>query len=106
MEPYAVIVTGGKQYRVKAGDTFSVESLEAKPGDTVELKPVLAISDGTTLEAGTPDVKNAKVTATVVKHLRGEKVVSFKKKRRKGYRRKVGHRQDLTLVKIASVGRA
>lgn len=105
MEPYAVVETGGKQYLVKAGDTVKVELLEGEPGSTVELTSVLAVSDGTTLKVGTPTVAGAKVTAQVVEPLvRGPKVVAFKKKRRKGYRRKVGHRQGHTVLRIASIG--
>jgi large subunit ribosomal protein L21 len=103
MEAYAVIDTGGKQYLVKARDVLKIEKLEAKEGDAVTLTPVLAVSDGTTLKIGTPHVKGASVKATLVKHMRGEKVFSFKKKRRKGYKRKVGHRQSLSVIKIESV---
>jgi len=103
MEPYAVVETGSKQYRVKAGDVFNVELLDVKPGSKIDLAPVLAVSDGKSLVVGTPDVKTAKVTATVVKHFRDDKIVSFKMKRRKGYQRKVGHRQELTLLKIETI---
>ena len=104
MEAYAVVETGGKQYRVSAGDTIKVELLDVKAGDTVDIQPVLAVSDGKKLEVGTPTIEKAKVTSTVVEQTRGPKVVSFKKKRRKGYSRKVGHRQDLTVLKIESIG--
>lgn len=103
MDAYAVVETGGKQYRVKTGDTLAVEHLSAEVGDTVELAPVLALSDGESLTVGTPTVASAKVTASVVDQTRGDKVYSFKQKRRKGYSRKVGHRQDQTVLKIASV---
>jgi len=103
MEPYAVIETGGKQYRVQDGDTFRVERLKAEVGKKIELSPVLAVSDGKNLEIGTPAIDGATVTASVVDHVRGEKLISFKKKRRKGYSRKVGHRQELTVIKIAGI---
>jgi large subunit ribosomal protein L21 len=101
---YAVIETGGKQYMVKEGDTLRVERLDAEPGKTIQISPVLAYSDGKALEIGKPDVKKAKVTSQVVEHIRGEKVVSFKKKRRKGYSLKKGHRQELTVLKIEKLG--
>ena len=104
MEAYAVVGTGGKQYRVKAGDTLKVELLEGEAGSTVVLDSVLALSDGKDLKIGTPLVKGAKVSAQIVEHVRGPKVVAFKKKRRKGYSRKVGHRQSLTVLRVASVG--
>lgn len=100
---YAVIETGGKQYRVKANDVLRVEHLNAKAGEKVEIQPVLAASDGKKLQVGTPEVKNAKVVTTVIEHIRGDKVVSFKKKRRKGYSRKIGHRQALTVLKVESI---
>ena len=104
MEAYAVIETGGKQYRVQKDDVVSVELLEgAAAGQTVELGRVLALNDGTGLKVGTPVVAGVKVTAEVIAEFRAPKVVAFKKKRRKGYHRKVGHRQDLLKVKIASI---
>lgn len=104
MDAYAVVQTGGKQYRVSAGDTLAVEKLSGDAGDKVELAEVLAVSDGEALTVGAPTVDGAKVTVSVVEQTRGEKVFSFKKKRRKGYTRKVGHRQDLTIVKVDSIG--
>lgn len=103
MEAYAVIETGGKQYRVEKETVLSVELLGKDAGDTVEFDQVLAVSDGSELTVGTPVVENAKVTATVVENYRGDKIVAFKKKRRKGYRKKIGHRQDLTKLKIESI---
>lgn len=103
MEAYAVIETGGKQYRVAPGNKIDIERLEKNEGDEVVFESVLAVSDGTTLKVGTPVVEGAKVLATVVKNFRGEKVVNFKKKRRKGYSRKIGHRQNLTQVEIKSI---
>lgn len=104
MEAYAVVETGGKQYRVKPGDTVTVEKLEAEVGDTIEIERVLAISDGSTLKIGTPAVEGCKVAFSVKDQIRGEKVVNFKKKRRKGYHRKVGHRQSLTVLKTEQIG--
>ena len=104
MDAYAVIETGGKQYRVKQGDTLEVELLDGDQGKNIPAQRVLAVSDGKELKIGNPEVKDAKVTFEVVEHIRGKKVVSFKKKRRKGYSRKVGHRQELTVVKVANVG--
>lgn len=104
MEAYAVVETGGKQYRVQAGDTLEVEKLDAEVGSAVELDQVLAVSDGKELSVGTPTLEKAKVTSTVLEQKRGPKVVNFKKKRRKGYTRKVGHRQSLTVLKVESIG--
>ncbi len=104
MEAYAVIETGGKQYRVGEGQLLEVERLEGDAGAKIQIDRVLAQSDGTTLTVGTPTVAGAAVTAEVVEHLRGPKVISFKKKRRKGYKKKIGHRQELTRIKIVQLG--
>lgn len=104
MEAYAVIETGGKQYRVEKNTVLSVELLEAaESGKTIEFDQVLAVSNGSDLTIGTPVVAGAKVIATVVENYRGDKVVAFKKKRRQGYRKKIGHRQELTKIKIESI---
>lgn len=103
MEAYAVIETGGKQYRVKTGDSLNVELLKGEPGSAVELTSVLALSNGQDLKVGTPRVSGAVVKAEIVKQTKGPKVVAFKKKRRKGYERKVGHRQPLTALRITSI---
>lgn len=103
MEAYAVIETGGKQYRVSEGSTLEIELLADEAGAKVQLDRVLAISDGSSLAVGSPTVDGAAVTVEILEHLRGPKVVSFKKKRRKGYKRKVGHRQELTRVKVLSL---
>ena len=104
MEAYAVIETGGKQYRVQKNDVVAVELLEnAEVGQKIELGRVLALNDGSGLKIGAPVVAGAKVTAEMVAEFRAPKVVAFKKKRRKGYHRKVGHRQDLLKVKIESI---
>ncbi len=104
MKPYAVIEAGGKQYRVEQDSILNVERMESEAGAAVELGPVLAVSDGTSLTMGKPALEGAKVSALVVKHLRAKKVVAFKKKRRKGYARKKGHRQEQTMLKITGIG--
>lgn len=105
MDAYAVVETGGKQYRVGKDDVLAVELIEgAKAGDQIELGRVLALNDGSGLKLGTPVVEGASVKAEVVEEFRGKKVVAFKKKRRKGYHKKIGHRQDLLRVKVVSVG--
>jgi large subunit ribosomal protein L21 len=103
MEAYAVIETGGKQYRVKPGDTLEVEKLDAEVGSSVKIDSVLAISDGTNLTIGAPVIGNASVVAKVDDQIRGDKIFNFKKKRRKGYTRKIGHRQSLTVLTIESI---
>ena len=103
MEAYAVLATGGKQYRVTADALFEVERLTAEPGQDVELDTVLAVSDGTELKIGMPYVTGAKVVLTVIGHKRGPKLINFKKKRRKGYSRRKGHRQELTVVKAKAI---
>ena len=100
MEAYAVIETGGKQYRVQNNDVFDVEKLIVEPGKKVDFDTVLAVSDGKELTVGTPTVKGAKVQAEVVEHLRADKVTAFKRKRRQGYKRRMGHRQEMTKIKI------
>ena len=104
MDAYAVIKTGGKQLRVNEGDVVTVERLDAEAGKSIKIDSVLAVSDGKTLNIGAPTVSGASVSAEVVEHIRGDKVISFKKNRRKGYKRKKGHRQHLTVLKIGSVG--
>ena len=103
MDAYAVVATGGKQYRVQANDVLKVEKLDAEAGSTVELDQVLAVSDGTAIKVGTPTIEGAKVSATVVDQIRGDKVISFKKKRRKGFKKKIGHRQSLTVLKVDAI---
>lgn len=103
MDAYAVLETGGKQYRVTPGATLEIELLDAEAGQDVELDKVMAISDGNELKIGMPYVQGAKVVLTIIGHKRGKKVISFKKKRRKSYERKVGHRQELTVVTVKSI---
>ena len=100
---YAVIKTGGKQYRVKNGDIIEVEKLTADAGSTISLSPVLMFNDDKSSKVGTPILEGAVVSAEVLEQTRGDKVIVFKKKRRKGYRRTIGHRQDFTLLKITDV---
>lgn len=100
MDAYAVIETGGKQYRVTKGELLQVERLSQDVGETVVLDKVMALSDGSSLACGNPQLEGASVTAEVMEHFRGKKVVAFKKKRRQGYKRKIGHRQEQTRIKI------
>lgn len=103
MQAYAVIETGGKQYLVKEGSVLDVEKVVAEQNVTIELDKVLAVSDGKVLKVGQPTVSGAKVAAKVVKAFRGKKLVVFKKKRRKGYHKKAGHRQPLTRLQITAI---
>ena len=103
MEAYAVIQTGGKQYRVEAGQTIEIERLADEAGQEVQLTTVLALSDGASLKVGTPFVDGAAVVLVIKEHFRGEKLINFKKKRRKGYHRKMGHRQELTRAVVKSI---
>ena len=98
---YAIIATGGKQYKVSEGDEIRVEKLDAAEGDKVTFDNVIAISDGS-LKAG-KDVASAKVTGTVVKQDRAKKVIVYRYKRKSGYHNKNGHRQPFTAVKIDSI---
>lgn len=100
---FAVIKTGGKQYRVKEGDILSVEKLEAEKGQVVDFNQVLLLEDGENIQVGQPYLDGAVVRAEVIENYKDEKVIIFKKKRRKGYRRKKGHRQLLTKVKISGI---
>ena len=97
---YAVIATGGKQYRVTKDATLRVEKLDAEPGSTVEFGEVLLMGDGADVKLGTPLLKGSKVVATVVRHGKGEKVSIVKFRRRKHYLRQKNHRQAFTEVKI------
>ena len=96
---FAVIKTGGKQYKVAAEDEITVMTLAGEPGDVVAFD-VLALFDGETSQIGAPLVAGASVAGTIVSHGRGPKVIAFKKRRRKNSRRKRGHKQDLTIVRI------
>ena len=100
---YAILETGGKQYRVEAGATLQVEALDAEEGQTVELKPVRFISNDNGGTIGQPEINQAHVKATIVKNGRTRSIRVFKKKRRKGYRRTHGHRQDFTQIRIEEI---
>ncbi|MCC6713925.1 MAG: 50S ribosomal protein L21 [Gammaproteobacteria bacterium] len=100
---YAVIRTGGKQYKVAQGDTLDVEKLPAEQGANVELSDVLMLVDGDKVTVGTPTVAGAKVSAKIVEHGRGEKIRIIKFRRRKHYRKQAGHRQDYTRLEITGI---
>lgn len=101
---YAVIETGSKQYRVTEGDTLTIEKLEIEAGQTATFDKVLLVGkDGGEISVGQPLLEGATVTADVVDHQKGPKLVAFKMRRRKGYHRKVGHRQPQTIVKISKI---
>jgi large subunit ribosomal protein L21 len=100
---HAVIKTGGKQYRVAANDMLEIERLPGDAGATLEFTEVLMVGEGSNAKVGTPTVAGAKVLAELVEQTRGDKKIAFKKRRRKNSRRKKGHRQDLTMVRITSI---
>ena len=100
---YAVIKTGGKQYRVRAGDTVLVEKLDGAVGDSVAFDEVLLVSGDDSVAVGKPILDGARVTGEIVAQTRGEKLIVYKFKRRKDYRRRNGHRQNYTAVKINDV---
>ena len=100
---YAVLETGSKQYRVTAGDTLEIERLPVEAGQSYTFDRVLLVNNEGKVSVGAPTVAGAGVVADVVEHIRGEKLVTFKMKRRKGYHKKIGHRQELTVVKIKEI---
>jgi len=100
---YAVLETGSKQYRVVAGDTLKIERLDVAAGQPFTFDRVLLVNNDGKVTVGSPTVAEASVVADVVGHIRGEKKIAFKMKRRKGYHRTVGHRQELTVVKIKEI---
>jgi large subunit ribosomal protein L21 len=101
---YAIVETGGKQYRVKPGDTIAVERVAGEPGEVLDLGRVLLVAgDGETARVGSPGVQGAVVRAEVVEHARGQKIVVFRYKSKVRYRRKTGHRQALTRVRITDI---
>ncbi len=100
---YAVLETGGKQYRVVAGDTLEIERLAIDAGKPVTFDRVLMVNKDGTVTIGAPTVTGATVVADVVEHIRGEKKLTFKMKRRKGYHKSIGHRQELTIVKVKEI---
>ena len=103
---YAVIKTGGKQYKVANGDVILVEKIEGEAGASVTLAEVLMIGDGANITVGAPTVEGASVAAEVVDQVKADKVIIFKKNRRHNYRRKNGHRQKLTALKITGINAA
>lgn len=100
---YAVIETGGKQYKVSEGDTLFIEKLELEEGSAVTFDKVLVVGDGENVKIGAPTVDGASVTANVVKNGKSKKIYVFKMKRKKNYRRKKGHRQPFTKVVIEKI---
>ena len=100
---FAIIETGGKQYRVTKDDVISIEKIAGKPGDNVTLDQVLLLNDDKDINLGTPLLKGAKVSATIVNQAKADKVIVFKKKRLHNYRRLKGHRQELTYLKITDI---
>jgi large subunit ribosomal protein L21 len=100
---YAVIATGGKQYRVTKDATLRVEKLDAEPGATVEFSEVLLVGEGANVKLGTPTLPGSKVVATVVRHGKGDKVTIVKFRRRKHYLRQKNHRQPFTEVKVTEI---
>ncbi len=101
---HAVIKTGGKQYIVKPGDVIDIEKISGEPGEEVNFEEVLLVSaDGEDVKVGSPVVESARVEGKIVRQKKGEKIIVFKFKRRKGYRKKAGHRQNLTSVEITGI---
>ena len=100
---FAILETGGKQYKVRPGDTLQVEKLPAEPGDTVELDRILMVGDESAVQIGTPVVDGARVVAEVVEQGRGPKIIVFKYKAKVRYRRKNGHRQRLTTLRVKEI---
>lgn len=100
---YAVIKTGGKQYRISPGDTIRVEKIPGQVGEEVELKEVLFYTDGEKYLTGNPLLPNVKVVGQILAQRRGKKIIIFKMKRRKGYRKKQGHRQSFTTLRIKEI---
>lgn len=101
---FAVIKTGGKQYSVSAGDAITVMTIAGNPGDAVSFDNVLMLAGDGEPRVGAPFIEGARVSAEIVEQQRGPKVIAFKKRRRQNSKRKRGHRQDLTLVRITSLG--
>ena len=100
---FAVVRTGGKQYRVSQGTVLNIEKLDAKVGNDVQFEDVLLVSNGETVQVGQPSVSGAKVTGEIVEQFRGPKQIIFKKLRRKNKRLKLGHRQSLTRVRVKEI---
>lgn len=103
---YAIVETGSKQYKIQKGDVIDVERLDAKPGADVKLNKVLFYSKNKSAEFGKPYIKDASIVCEVVSHLRGEKLIAFKYRRRKNSRKTIGHRQELTRLKVKEIAAA
>lgn len=103
MATYAIVQTGGKQYRVHTGDTFRVETLPGDEGDLIELEDVRMVSEDGDVKLGTPSIAGAKVTAEIIGNGRGKKVIVFKYKAKTRYRRKNGHRQNYTDLRVTDI---
>ncbi len=100
---FAVLKTGGKQYRVQKNDVIRVERLDGEEGDKIKLDEILMVGEPSKAKIGTPLVKGASVTAEVIAQTRAPKIIVFKKKRRQNYRRKKGHKQQITLLRITDI---
>ncbi len=103
---YAVMKTGGKQYRVEPNDKLRVDKLAGEPGATVNIKEVLMVGEGDKTQVGAPMLDGASVKLEVLEQTRNDKIVVFKKKRRQNYRRKAGHKQEMTVVRVAEIADA
>ena len=102
---YAIIEIAGQQFKVKQDDEIFVHRLDAEPGKSLEFSEILLLDDEGKIEIGKPFVTGMKITASVLEHVRGDKVVVFKKKRRKGYQKESGHRQDFTRIHIENISK-
>ena len=100
---FAIIQTGGKQYKVSASEIIKIERLNSEEGKTVEFKNVLFLNDNKTTEIGNPNIEGAKVEATILKNIKNKTVIVFKKRRRKNSRKKYGHRQPISLIRITKI---
>ncbi|MEO8088284.1 MAG: 50S ribosomal protein L21 [Bacteroidota bacterium] len=100
---YAIVTIAGQQFKVVKDQEIIVHRLEGEEGKKLDFNEVLLVDDGVKVNVGAPSLKGASVSATILNHLRGDKVIIFKKKRRKGYEKKTGHRQDLTKIQISGI---
>ncbi len=100
---YAIVTIAGQQFKVEKDQEIIVHRLEGEEGKKLDFNEVLLVDDGGKVKVGSPSLKGASVSATILNHLRGDKVIIFKKKRRKGYEKKTGHRQDLTKIQISAI---
>ncbi|CAN5542903.1 hypothetical protein BH11BAC1_BH11BAC1_10280 [soil metagenome] len=100
---YAIVTIAGQQFKVVKDQEIIVHRLEGEEGKKLDFNEVLLVDDGGKVKVGAPSLKGASVSATILNHLRGDKVIIFKKKRRKGYEKKTGHRQDLTKIQISGI---